>query len=272
MRLRAASGHVYALLRRGQGKPLLLLHGFTGDGTTWRGITDSLSQDYELLALDLLGHGDSDAPASPQAYTMESAAVDIISLLEALQLERVNVLGYSMGGRLALYLALHYPQRFGSLILESAAPGIADKNERELRRQRDNNLAEDIERRGIAWFVKYWESLPLWESQRGLAAAVLDAQRAQRLRNSERGLAGSLRGMGAGAQASLWNALPQLQAPTLLAVGALDAKFRRLNAEMAESIPNARLAVIGGAGHNAHLENPAAFAAVVAAHLTAYPI
>ena len=272
MRLRAASGHAYALLRRGQGQPLLLLHGFTGDGTTWRGIGDSLSQDYELLALDLLGHGDSDAPTSPQAYAMESAAGDIISLLDALQLERVHLLGYSLGGRLALCLALDYPRRIRSLILESASPGIADKTERETRRQRDNQLAAGIEARGIASFVDFWERLPLWDSQRGLAAAVLDAQRAQRLRNSERGLAGSLRGMGAGAQASLWNALPQLQAPTLLIVGALDAKYRRLNAEMAESIPNARLAVIDGAGHNTHLENPAAFAAVVTAHLTAYPI
>ena len=269
MRLTAASGHAYALSRRGQGQPLLMLHGFTGDGTTWRSIGEQLAQDYQCIALDLLGHGDSDAPASPQAYAMESAAGDIISLLDALQLERVHLLGYSLGGRLALCLALDYPRRIRSLILESASPGIADKTERETRRQRDNQLAADIEARGIASFVDFWERLPLWESQRDLPAAVLDAQRAQRLRSSETGLAGSLRGIGAGAQPSLWARLPQLQAPSLLVVGALDAKFRRVNAEMAESMPDARLAVIEGAGHNTHLERPAAFAAVVAAHLTA---
>ncbi len=265
MRLRAASGHVYALSRHGQGQPLLLLHGFSGAGTTWCSIGQQLADSYELLALDLLGHGNSQAPQNSDAYTIQHAASDVISLLDALQLEGVHLLGYSMGGR----LALEYPQRFVSLTLESASPGIADDEERKARRQRDNRLADDIETRGIPDFVETWESLPLWDSQKRLPAHLLTAQRLGRLRNSKTGLAGSLRGMGTGAQPSLWESLPQLRLPTLLVVGALDSKFRHINAAMAASIPDARLAVIDDAGHNTHLEKPAQFATLLAAHLAA---
>ena len=157
-----------------------------------------------------------------------------------------------------------HPQRFLSLTLESASPGIADSRERGMRRRRDNQLADDIQARGMDWFVDYWEKLPLWDSQRRLPADVLARQRMQRLRNSPAGLAGSLRGMGTGAQPSFWARLPQLRLPTALAVGELDGKFRRVNARMAESLPNAKLVVIDGAGHNTHLERPADFARVVA--------
>ncbi len=270
LRLRAASGNHYAIRRLGAGEPLLLLHGFTGDHSSWQGISPSLAAKYQLIMPDLLGHGGSDTPTCAAAWQMPNIAADLISLLDALALERAHWLGYSMGGRLALYLALHDPRRCLSLTLESASPGIADEKQRLARQQSDHRLAEEIEARGIAWFVEHWQALPMWSSQANLPAQARLAQQKQRLRCQPAGLANSLRGMGTGAQASLWGALPTLQIGTLLIVGALDGKFRRINAEMRAAIPGARLEIIPAVGHNTHLEKPSQFTRLLAAHLGAH--
>lgn len=268
MRLRAApSGHCYKLEVAGAGKPLLLMHGFSGSGETWQDIVAALSPGFRLICLDILGHGDSDKPETASRYRMPAIAADIIDLLDQLHITHANLLGYSMGGRLALYLALRYPERFSSLVLESASPGLADETERARRRQQDEALADRIEAHGIRWFVDFWEGLPLWASQSQLPSTVLQAQRNQRLSNDPRGLANSLRGMGAGAQPDLWQELPTLAIPALLVVGELDHKFRRINQAMTDSASSAELAVISSAGHNTHLENPTAFARVVRSFL-----
>ncbi|MXV93546.1 MAG: 2-succinyl-6-hydroxy-2,4-cyclohexadiene-1-carboxylate synthase [Chloroflexi bacterium] len=269
LRLRAASGNRYAIRRQGTGEPLLLLHGFTGDHSGWQGVAPTLARKYQLILVDLLGHGGSESPKSTAAWRMSSIATDLVSLLDVLELTQVHLLGYSMGGRLALYLALRYPRRCMSLTLESASPGIADEQQRMARQQSDNQLADKIKTRGIAWFVDYWQSLPMWASQVQLPAQAHLAQRGQRLRCQPVGLAKSLRGMGSGAQPSLWAELPSLQAPTLLVVGGLDDKFRRINAAMQDAIPDAWLEIIGDAGHNAHLEKPGKFTRLLMAHLAA---
>ena len=245
----------------GDGEPLLLLHGFSGDSTTWDSFGDEMGSGFQLIAPDILGHGKSAAPADAVRYRMAEAAADMIALLDHLGSERAHLLGYSMGGRLALCLALRYPARFRRLILESASPGIAHERERAARRGQDEALARRIESDGIEAFVDYWESLPLWESQRTLAPDIRRAQREQRLRNGAIGLANSLRGMGAGAQPSFWRELPQLQLPTLLLVGESDRKFRAVNERIAGRIPKGRMHLVSGAGHNTHLEQPEQFAA-----------
>ena len=146
-----------------------------------------------------------------------------------------------MGGRLALFLALRYPTRIPSLILESASPGLADERARAQRRQHDNDLAEKIEARGISWFVDYWEGLPLWASQ---SDELIRRQRNQRLANNPLGLANCLRGMGTGAQTNLWGALPRLALPSCLIVGERDAKFRQIYQAMHAAMPHAHLSII----------------------------
>lgn len=261
------SGHRYRVEVAGAGPALLLLHGFTGDSGAWRRFARETRGDFRVIGVDILGHGESDKPAAVASYSMSAVAADIIDLLDQLEMTAARLLGYSMGGRLALFLALHYPERFKSLMLESASPGLADSVERAERRHRDVALAAGIEARGIDWFVDYWERLPLWASQAELPADVLEAQRKQRLANDARGLANSLRGMGAGAQPSLWEALASVRMPTLLLAGEHDDKFRRINRAMAAKIPKRRLAVIPSAGHNTHLENPADFARAVRSFL-----
>ena len=164
-----------------------------------------------------------------------------------------------MGGRLALYLAKYFANRFRSLILESASPGLATVQEREERRQRDNALADKIEANGIEWFVDFWEGLSLWESQKSLSLDILSSQRTQRLQNDPQGLANSLRGMGTGVQPSIWDTLPQITLPTQLIVGEYDSKFIGINQEMVQLIPLAEMVTISGAGHTVHLENLAVF-------------
>ena len=250
------SGHRYHIEIRGAGDPLLLLHGFSGAASTWHDIVNRLAPDFQLIAIDLLGHGASDAPADIASYRMEAVAADIVDLLDQLAVRDTSLLGYSMGGRLALFLACTYPGRFRALVLESASPGLADERARADRRLKDRQLADQIERDGVASFVANWESLPLWSTQ---TKVQISAQRAQRLANRPQGLANSLRGMGAGAQPNLWGQLPNLTVLTSLIAGKHDDKFRRINQAMADAIPRSRLALIPAAGHNTHLEAPDAF-------------
>ncbi len=254
----------------GEGPPVLLLHGFTGSVRTLDGAAEGLrAAGRSTIAVDLLGHGGSDAPREASAYTMERCTENLVRVLDATRTERTDVLGYSMGGRAALVLAAAQPERVRSLVLVGASAGLADPAERAARRQADEALADAIERDGVARFVERWMSLPLFASQARLGPAFLDAARAQRLRNRAHGLAGSLRGMGTGAQRPLHAALGTLAVPMLLVVGAGDAKFRAIAEDLARRAPNARVAQIPGAGHAAHLEHPSAFLAETLRFFTA---
>lgn len=251
----------------GDGFPLLLLHGFTGSVGTWRPFAAEWAA-FRTVAVDLVGHGESDAPAGEARYAMERCAADVTALLDALGIERAAVLGYSLGGRVALHLALAAPERIAALVLESASPGSGDPAEREARVAADRALADEIERDGIEAFVDRWERLPLWSTQAALPADARAALRAQRLANDARGLANSLRGMGAGAQESLWPRLGELRMPALLVAGELDAKYRDIARAMRRRIAGARVEIVEGAGHAVHLEEPASFASLVKEFLT----
>jgi 2-succinyl-6-hydroxy-2,4-cyclohexadiene-1-carboxylate synthase len=249
--------YVYTLA--GDGPPLVLLHGFTGSQATWEAQRAFFEGQYRVLTVDLLGHGHTRAPYNPARYTMEQAAHDLARLMEHADLGPIHLLGYSMGGRLALYLALHYPHLIRTLILESASPGLADTHERQTRRLADNHLADQIEASGIAWFSEYWAALPLFRSLERLTPAQQATLQQQRLQNDPRGLAASLRGMGTGIQPNLWPDLPRLECPTLLLVGQEDHKFVGIAQQMAQALPQSSLQVIPQAGHVIHLEQPALF-------------
>ena len=241
------------------GEGILLLHGFTGGVSVWREHAPVLARHATVVAVDLIGHGHSDAPGDPARYSMARCVADLLAVLDHLGLARVAVLGYSMGARVALHLAAAAPDRVSALILESGSPGLAAEEERRARRDSDEALAARIERDGVERFVDYWEALPLFATQRQAPPAVQIVQRQQRLSNSATGLANSLRGMGTGAQASLWNCLCELHMPTLLIVGALDDKFGAIGRAMAAALPRARLAIVLDAGHTVHLEQPEEF-------------
>lgn len=257
------NGARYHVSVEGRGAPLLLLHGFTGSGASWRGHFPALTPQRQVIAPDLLGHGRTEAPADPARYAMGPCVADVIALLDQLGLGAVDVLGYSMGGRVALSVAAAHPARIRRLVLESASPGLATAEERAARRAADEALAARLEQEGLEAFVDAWERLPLFASQAQLPAPVRAAVRAQRLAHTPAGLANSLRGLGTGAQPALWDRLPDLRRPVLLVAGALDAKFVGLAQAMAARLPLAELRVIAQAGHTVHLEQPEAYAEAV---------
>jgi 2-succinyl-6-hydroxy-2,4-cyclohexadiene-1-carboxylate synthase len=253
----AGDGLALHVTRDGAGPPLVLLHGFTGSAASWAPLAPSLGARYTTLAVDLPGHGESTAPADPARYALDRLAGDLLGLLDALGLDRVAVLGYSMGGRAALHFALAHPDRVAGLVLESASPGIESDAERAERVASDAALADEIERDGVEAFVMRWEWLALWASQASLPAEVRQRLRTQRLANSARGLANSLRGSGAGADRPVLDRLRGLDVPTLLVAGALDAKYVALGRAMEAALPGASLEVVADAGHAVHLERPA---------------
>jgi len=247
---------------------LLLLHGFTGCGETMRAAAQALPGRRHLF-VDLPGHGESDAPPDADAYAMECCTRDLLAVLDARGVARAHLLGYSLGARVALGLALAAPQRAASLLLVGARAGLAEAAARSARRRADEKLADDILARGMAWFTDYWMALPLFQSQRRLGAEFWAAAKAQRLRNRPEGLANSLRGIGLGAQPPLAESLAGLEVPALLITGALDARFGEAADELARRIPRACRAVLPQAGHAAHLENPRAFARALRRFLAA---
>lgn len=253
--------------RAGRGDPLLLLHGFTGSVATWAPYQPIWTAQRQTIAIDIIGHGASDSPEDPERYGLGRGAADLLALLDRLGIEQIDLLGYSMGARLALHLATTAPARVRTLILESGSPGLADSAERDARCRADHALADRIEREGLTAFVDHWERLPLFASQERLPAAVRAALRAQRLRNDPRGLANSLRGMGTGRQEPLWDRLADLPMPVLLIVGAMDEKYVHLARRMAALLPATRLVAIPDAGHAVHLEQPGAFGDAIAGFL-----
>jgi 2-succinyl-6-hydroxy-2,4-cyclohexadiene-1-carboxylate synthase len=252
----------------GSGPPVLLLHGFTGSSANWQAHVPALSEQYQVLIVDLPGHGQTDAPDDPARYGVEQVAADLIALSARAGAASAHVLGYSMGARLALCMALAYPRFVRSLIMESGSPGLESVEERQARIRQDEALAERIVGDGLAAFVEYWENIPLFASQQRLSPEVRQRLREQRLRNRPEGLANSLRGMGTGVQPSLWNRLDEISVPVLLLAGALDTKFVGIAQQMYDRMPDARLVIVPGAGHTIHLEAPTVFHAQITEFLS----
>jgi 2-succinyl-6-hydroxy-2,4-cyclohexadiene-1-carboxylate synthase len=179
-----------------------------------------------------------------------------------------DLIGYSMGGRIALHFAAAYPERVRGLVLESASPGLATEAERAARRAADEALAAGLRRDGIVAFVDRWEAQPLFASRARLDPAVRARQRELRLLNDPASLGASLAGLGTGALPSLWDRLAQIETPTLLLVGALDEKYVEIGRRMKAAMPNARLVAVAGAGHTVHLERPGEWLAAVTEFLS----
>ena len=249
---------------RNKYQTLVLLHGFTGCAVGWGHLMDTLADSgLRIIAVDLPGHGQSDAPEDAKRYSIENCQNDILAVLQALGVKKGHaiILGYSMGGRIALYAA--FSGYFRALILESSSPGLEDAAEREKRRASDEALAASIEREGVPAFIDRWERIPLFASQKKLPVECREALHRQRLQNNATGLAQSLRGVGTGVQPSLYAQLPTLNIPVLLITGELDTKFTTIAKSMAQALPQSQLHIIPAAGHTVHLEQPQLFTSLV---------
>jgi 2-succinyl-6-hydroxy-2,4-cyclohexadiene-1-carboxylate synthase len=227
-----------------------LVHGFTQTSASWGPVAERLARWFEVVPVDLPGHGGSGAVRVGFAE-----AAGLVGKAGG----PAAYLGYSLGGRLCLRLALDRPDLVRALVLIGGSPGIADAGGRAERRAADERLARRIERDGVAAFLDDWLAGPLFATLPEEAAG-----REERLANTAEGLASALRRLGTGAQEPLWDRLGQLRPPALLVAGERDPKFARIAMEMAAAIgPAAQVALVPGAGHAAHLERPAATAALI---------
>jgi 2-succinyl-6-hydroxy-2,4-cyclohexadiene-1-carboxylate synthase len=241
-----------------------LLHGFTGSAAEWGDALEGLrAAGFSPAALDLPGHGARRGEEDDAAFTLDAT----LSSVEAVHQPGGPLLGYSMGGRLALHFACRNPDRISRLVLESASPGLTREEDRSDRRRADARLADRIIKSGVASFVDEWQSLELFESQKRLTATERARVRAGRLANDAASLAAALRGLGTGTLPSLWERLHEISTPTLIIVGELDPKFTEIGVRMVQDLPDARLAVVPGSGHNVHLEKPAEWRETVATFL-----
>jgi len=237
-------------LRSGHGPRVVFVHGFTQTGRSWLPVASQLTNDYEVVLVDAPGHGQS-------GHADASLVVGADLLAETCG--PASYVGYSMGGRLCLQLALTHPQLVQSLVLIGATAGIEDDNERTLRRSADEALALEIGRVGVEAFLRNWLAQPLFASLSHEAAGLHD-----RLENTAQGLAASLRNAGTGTQSPMWHQLSAITAPALVLAGESDTKFTELGKRMVASIgSNANFQTIAGAGHSAHLEQTAAVTSAI---------
>ncbi|KEF37554.1 2-succinyl-6-hydroxy-2,4-cyclohexadiene-1-carboxylate synthase [Schinkia azotoformans MEV2011] len=255
----------------GEGEPLLLLHGFTGSLQTWSPFINDWGHSFKLILIDMIGHGKTDHPEDVDRYSMENAVRDLKEILHILNITKAHLLGYSMGGRVALSFSILYPEYVLSLILESSSPGLELEEERLARIDSDNQLAKRIIQGGIHEFVDYWEKIPLFFTQeQRLTDARKQAIRQERLGNSSQGLANSLRGMGTGVQPSWWDQLAHFQKPVLILAGEDDQKFCLIGKKMHRLFPNSKILIIKDAGHAIHVEQPEFFGKIVKNYLTLF--
>lgn len=233
-----------------------------GSGNVFEPIIAQLRDRFYCLTVDLPGHGKTRILGSDKCYQMENTACALTQLLNQFKFSPCFLVGYSMGGRLGLYLALHYPNYFQKVILESASPGLKTQIERQKRRKKDIGLSRQLMTGNLELFLSHWYSQPLFHSlpQHPEFHQLLE----RRLQNDPIGLARSLIHLGTGSQPSLWDKLPDYPNPLLLMVGEFDPKFQAINTEMRDLAPAAQLYIAPGCGHNIHFENPELFARAIA--------
>jgi 2-succinyl-6-hydroxy-2,4-cyclohexadiene-1-carboxylate synthase len=244
---------------QGRGPRLVLVHGFTQDRRCWGPEVEALGDDHEVVRVDAPGHG---------ASSEERADLDGGAQLLGDAGGSATYLGYSMGARLCLTLALSQPGLVRGLVLVGGTAGIEDPAERAARAEQDDRTARRLEEVGLGPFLDEWLDQPMF---RGIPVAR--AFRSERAENTVAGLASSLRLAGTGSQPPYWDRLSELTMPVLVVAGDRDEKFAALGARMVAAIgPSATLALVEGAGHAAHLEQPERFVAAVRPWLTQHDL
>jgi 2-succinyl-6-hydroxy-2,4-cyclohexadiene-1-carboxylate synthase len=238
--------------------PVLFLHGFMGSSADWLPLAESLSSDYFCLLPDLPGHGQNINLPRTTLLNFDAVTAALFEFLQQRNSRPVNLVGYSMGGRLALYFALRYPQVVSSLVLEGANPGLPTDDARRTRAVLDDQRAEQLLQIGVPAFVEQWYQLALFASLQN-QPHLLAKTKERRSQNDARWLAKVIRELSPGRQPSLWADLPRLSARVLLLVGTLDSKYVALAQQMAAQIPRAEVQLVPQAGHNVHLEQPQQF-------------
>lgn len=242
---------------------IFLLHGFTGSLEDWRHFEKFFPKDFNLIGIDLIGHGKSDSLSDLNYYSTNSIVRQIKKVKEAVTGKKIFLLGYSMGGRAALNYAINFPYDIEGLILESVTPGIINSSLRFERNRTDKNLADFILSNPIESFVDDWMNREIFQSQKNLSETVLNEIRNRKINCSKIGLANSLLGFGTGVMEPVFDKLSEIRNPVQLICGEIDKKFVDINLQMNRLLPNSKLAIVKNSGHNVHLEETKQYADVV---------
>ena len=240
--------------------PILFLHGFMGSRHDWAPLLEHLGPSVEAIAIDLPGHGDNLALPILTPIDIPWMALSVLSILDAHTSEKVHLVGYSMGGRIALHLALHHPERFHSLVMESASPGLSHPQDRRERITADRRRAREIQEDFPA-FLQSWYELPLFGS---LSSHPAFPEMLQRRHHPDPTiLARIIEDMSPGLQPDLTPHLKKLSLPSLWLAGAEDEKYAALMPRCAASCPEGSSKIIAHAGHNLHLQAPNELATLI---------
>ncbi|MCE4957967.1 2-succinyl-6-hydroxy-2,4-cyclohexadiene-1-carboxylate synthase [Macrococcoides caseolyticum] len=240
---------------------IVMIHGFLGSIETFKMAKDRLIRHFDVLLVECPGHGMQ--ANGEESWTFQAIAASLNQHLQTLKqhYQSIALYGYSMGGRIALYTALHYPQVLSHLIIESATPGIESESLRLERIAQDEERARQIET-NYAAFIRAWEMLPLFKTSQALPKAIERRQHEIRMHHNPTWIAKSLREYGTGRQPNLWPLLKNLRIPVLLLTGRLDSKFEHIAEKMTQLLPYVRHEVID-AGHTIHVENLEIFDTII---------
>jgi pimeloyl-ACP methyl ester carboxylesterase len=225
----------------GSGPVLLLTHGYSSTSSMWQGQIEALSRDHKLVLWDMRGHGQSDYPADPSAYSEALTVADMAALLNEVGAENAVVGGLSLGGYMSLAFYRAHPDRVRALLIIDTGPGFKKDDAREAWNKRAHDTADRFEREGLG---------------------VLKSGSPERSNVKHRdalGLARAARGMLTQRDAGVIELLPDIKVPSLIVVGADDTPFLAASDYMAAKIPDAKKVVIPAAGHAVNIDQPQAF-------------
>jgi 2-succinyl-6-hydroxy-2,4-cyclohexadiene-1-carboxylate synthase len=243
-----------------QSPPYLFLHGFMGEGSVWLPIMKELAADIYAVAPDLPGHGKT--RVDHEEFSCDLLVRSLVDFSAERFAKPPIVVGYSMGARIALYMAQTHPDEVAGLVQESASLGIDDEKERHERLELDRKRADDIKRMGLPAFLREWYKQPIYSSlvdKPDLVAKLIE----QKFHGDPEMLARTIVCLSPGAQPSLWHHLGHWQKPILIIAGERDKKYSDIARRMAAVMPTATLNIVPDAGHIVHLENYAEFSAAL---------
>ncbi|UWX57263.1 2-succinyl-6-hydroxy-2,4-cyclohexadiene-1-carboxylate synthase [Chlorobaculum sp. MV4-Y] len=240
---------------------IVFLHGFLGSGSDWLSFARKLENRFCSILVDLPGHGEAGIPVDgdPERFFMQTVAA-LKSEIRRLSAEPCVLVGYSMGGRIGLALALRHPELFSKAMIVSSSPGLRTEEERAARRKSDEGIARKIER-NFEGFIRFWYDQSLFATLK--SHALFHEVEAQRKQGSPQDLARALRLLGTGNQPSFWSELPECRVPMLFCVGEKDAKYVEIGKQMVELCPSSSLEFFERCGHTLHIEEPERFLASV---------
>lgn len=238
---------------------LVFIHGFANSSKDWQRIFSLLPNHYNLIAVDLPGFGKSDVHSDIKYYKSDFLLRMLNYIIHTLKLNKPVLIGYSMGGRLALSFAIAHPKSISALIIESASPGLKSSEEQIAKVEQDKAIIDFIRNNTIQDFVNFWKNLPFFESQKNLPQSIVDEVYSNLNELNPLGLINSLSGFGQGVMPEQWSQIENIAIPCLLISGEKDEKYCEINKLMRKKISSSCHEIVKDAGHNVHLEKPEEF-------------